>query len=875
MNIEDPLFSITNPIDTSYQEKEANALDAFKLEAAIKAGKKIVISNAIIVGDISLRFEAIEGEIVIEGSEIRGTVDFSFATFKQTVNFEQSTFLKDVSFLSAKMQGNVSLNGALFEGTANFYDFRISGIFYSIFETRNTQFKKGVNFEGASFGKKIEFHQTIFNEKAIFDHVQISGNVEFPGAEFKNGIQFSNATVNGIVFFRAELEGEGTVNEPAVIGGNIDFIQSSLLGIQANEVVFEQDINFVGANINGDVHFDDSTIKGNVNFNSAKIQGYAFFRNTKFIIDPGPESNALADFGAIIIDRSADFTDSEFNSKVTFNSSNIYGSAFFKGVKFLCEPEGNGFEVDFISASIGGNAEFDGAQFNGNVSFNSTKINGSAFFKKSIFLSNPELDFDSFVDFGSSVIGGSTEFTDSEFNGLVSFNGAKIQGGAFFHRAKFLCQPKSSAGIDVNFISATIDGNAEFDAVQFEGNVSFNSAKIQGSVFFVNVNFVSSVELEFFTNADFGATVVGGSAEFSNSEFNGIAIFNSCKIQGSAFFRGTKFLCTPKSRSELGVDFILASIEGNAEFNNALFKGNVSFYSAFIGGQAYFFSAAFESGGSDLVSFNLVKFFGEVYFSDARFDRNASFKGVQCHSDFYLQRTNFNKDVSFQNSSFKTIVFDDFEPLQFPKGVDMRGCYYDRIEPINYWKDLINAFNPYDRQPYSQLESTVRASGDDDLANRIYFERERGRAKWIKKHKTAHWRIELFKDKIFRFTTGYGVKTWLLMYYLIPLLAIGTFLFQQKGAVQIKDAGSSVQATTQLSVGDAFWLTLDSILPISIQSGSDWKASNQSIFKFKVFNNERIYFGLRYSDVATLFTIFGWVIIPIGLAGITGLLKKP
>jgi hypothetical protein len=146
----------------------------------------------------------------------------------------------------------------------------------------------------------------------------------------------------------------------------------------------------------------------------------------------------------------------------------------------------------------------------------------------------------------SAAIGRDAEFRKSEFNGNVSFYGAKIDGSAFFNEAKFLRQPEWERDLNVNFVGATIGRNAEFIRSTFNGNVGFGSATI------------------------------GGNAEFIDCRFNGNVSFDSAKIDGNAkiiestiFQREATFIGT-----SLGHDLYLGKtiFEEKVSFVNSDFK---------------------------------------------------------------------------------------------------------------------------------------------------------------------------------------------------------------------------------------------------------------------------------------------------------------
>ena len=74
----------------------------------------------------------------------------------------------------------------------------------------------------------------------------------------------------------------------------------------------------------------------------------------------------------------------------------------------------------------------------------------------------------------------------------------------------------------------------------------------------------------------------------------------------------------------------------------------------------------------------------------------------------------------------------------------------------------------------------------------------------------------------------------------------------------------SFMTGAQISHLEAFWVSLNIFLPIEIPSGANWKASSLII----------PYFGIKFTTFATFLNLAGWILVPVGVAGISGLLKR-
>jgi len=120
-------------------------------------------------------------------------------------------------------------------------------------------------------------------------------------------------------------------------------------------------------------------------------------------------------------------------------------------------------------------------------------------------------------------------------------------------------------------------------------------------------------------------------------------------------------------------------------------------------------------------------------------------------------------------------------------------------------------------------------------------------------------------DRFLFLLTGYGVRLNRLLFAVVFILMLGTFIFQFEGAVTLDIQPHSLMSShASLPGWDAFWVSLNTFLPIEIPSGADWKPSSQIIPVL----------GIKFTTFATLLDLAGWILVPVGVAGIAGLLKR-
>jgi hypothetical protein len=199
--------------------------------------------------------------------------------------------------------------------------------------------------------------------------------------------------------------------------------------------------------------------------------------------------------------------------------------------------------------------------------------------------------------------------------------------------------------------------------------------------------------------------------------------------------------------------------------------------------------------------------------------------------------------------------------------VDLRGFTYERISVD--LSDLLPLLTPFDRQPYSQLESALRKVGDDQRARGVYLRRRRAE----RRHKLHTGRPFAWAlDWLYKLTANYGIRPLRLIFFALALVLVGANLFEQEGALKpVKDQGTT-RCSIEFSEGVA--VSVHYFLPMEVPAGSGCAPSSaRSPFTVQ-FGSWSHTFWLSPSWYATTLRIVGAVLIGIGLAAVTGLLRR-
>ena len=412
---------------------------------------------------------------------------------------------------------------------------------------------------------------------------------------------------------------------------------------------------------------------------------------------------------------------------------------------------------------------------------------------------------------------GEASFVGAEFQKAVSFQRAEFKAGLYFAQPQ---NPPTTFGGEATFAGMNVGGQADFSGARFEQEATFDGAEIGGSFFFRPEG---KQRVEFGGEARFLRVKVGGQANFDEARFAKPAFFEAAVFSGSPFFREAEFSAP--------VSFVAARFQLAAEFQSAQFQKLLDF-------------------------------------SYARFEQEAHFAGAKFGDQLRLRDARMTT-LSFQEGGL-TAYFDE------KSKVDLLGCSYDRLE-IDGWRKLMDRQSEFNPRPWSHLEKVLRAAGQDRDADDVYLERRRveHKQKW-QRGEFGPWLL----DSLHALFANYGVRPYQLLYTPILILLLGTALFFHPDATHHESSGQtpsepqkltgnapdgtnpSNQEINEFTALDAARLSIRYFLPVEVPLATHWEASDKQ------------YGPLRFSDYATGMKLAGWILVPLGIAALTGLLRR-
>jgi uncharacterized protein YjbI with pentapeptide repeats len=829
--------AIETPAERAARTIQASWLQELPTAANRVIDAPIMIKNAIVEGPLDLRFATFNREVQLRYCEFLGEVDFSFSSFQKGVALTGSTFSKTAFFSGCQSRYTFKIEGAFFAEEASFLDLYVDGILVAA----GARFAK-VTFERARITKSAFFRAVWYKKKlsttrfageARFLDAQFEGRAEFDGAQFMGFADFSYVKVGGTALFRA------TLIEPTDADG-----WPVLLPIRF--------------------------WKG-VSFRSARFLGVADFRGSQF-------------------EQAASFRNMSASAELHCHNA-VFGEAFCRTV-FADEADFGGLQVEgtavFDGVSFRGPANFTRSHFKADVSFNTFVAEGRLH----------QAEFRAPADFSDSHVEGNFGGEGIRFYAAATLSRVRIDGNAHFQPVpdgKKVVTARFAG--PTTFIKLNIQGSLEAELAQFEGEVSFELAQVAGIVLLRAGLVEDEIKSPRFAGkANFLEARFHG-ADFAGAQFEGPTIFARTSFDGPVFFRAFRSGGRARStRFASYVDFVETKAKGRAEFTETEFAGYADFSRIEMLASSTFAGAHF----ADQASFNGARFAQTVSFEDTTFIGRADLSRMKVEGSALFQRADFSNKVDLRDSYIVSCFFrdeliegkDEQRRAEFTTAVDLRGFNYERIHAG--WERILDAMDPDDRQPYVTLEKYFRTSGHDRQAELVYLKRRHAERRRLA---SLSQRLGYLSQWLQWFLFNYGVRPFRLLGFSLGIVLLGLFMFSRPGAVVDKEskssaapaserlAGSSaqtasgrsetnqvtgVQATQPVDLNwtQALGVSLRLFIPIvEIPSGSRWAPSENQAPLFR-------YANLSFAGYATLHRIAGAILVPLGIAALTGLLYR-
>ena len=396
-----------------------------------------------------------------------------------------------------------------------------------------------------------------------------------------------------------------------------------------------------------------------------------------------------------------------------------------------------------------------------------------------------------------------------------------------------------------SFLNCEFGAEAGFLGATFGKGVTFDRILAQGCIFFQPDE--NGTPVVFSGPARFLSARIGKQASFRGVQFCGDANFGRIHFEGAAFFG---------SMAHPGKVFSTC-FEGTADFSSAFFDSDVQFEQVTFRRPVRFVGAHFTQN----VRFH-AQFEGKADFGSAVLERRASFQ------DSVFRNGAIFSDARAHVVLFRGALSDGVPPgenPQFEGRVDLRGFTYDRI--VVAWRELFERLAPYDLQPYEQLEAAVRANGDEWTAGDVYLARKQREVRYLWMER-RDWSRAAFWSLV-GVIARYGVRPVRLIILALFVVSRGTWVFSYPDAVVHRETTREGRDHLYLGWVDAAGVSLKQFLPVEVAVGRQWVPTDR-VFPF--LEGSPIPFS--FAAYATIHHLAGWVLVPLGVAALSGFLHR-
>jgi hypothetical protein len=415
-----------------------------------------------------------------------------------------------------------------------------------------------------------------------------------------------------------------------------------------------------------------------------------------------------------------------------------------------------------------------GARFASDLDLRDIHVEGRVWLDHSRFESTVSLvsaKFDKTLSLESSVFMGDVNLASSKFDGQLNASGATFEAGLIMNmltvgQALFLSKGARFVG-DVDLIGAQVRYLDASHAI-FVGDVNLAGAKIDGQLDARGATFEAGLNMN-------SLTVRQGLLLSDGARFVGEVNLAGAKLDGWLDASGATFVGN--------VNLMAAKIDGHLEASDARFGADVWLIFAEVGPLLNLSRAKVDMllDATGMTVAGELRLVGPLKWGD--------------HARFVLR--NARVGVLYDGEDAAT-GDDSHNPWPESGKLEINGFTYGRLgggagptelrpRPVGWYVDWLARDTRYAPQPYQQLASVFRASGDTAAANAVLYaarERERTEAREEFKRSKTKAGLSWLGLELLKWTIGYGLGG----RYFRALVPVGVLTFV--GAVVLWTSGA-------------------------------------------------------------------------------------
>lgn len=675
----------------------------------------------------------------------------------------------------------------------------------------NAVVEEEIDLSFATFDGEVTFAGTRFEKRVDLEGAHFKRHADFSRCHFAAGVTMRAAKADfDLLLIGARVSEGGFIG--VSVGRRFDATLAEF-GVRGGAKDREAGA-FVHASLRQAI-FKHATFHGGANFRGARVELALDLRGVRF----GGKTDFVGavvggEFACSPSQQGEEVRPTRFTGEAAFYRTSFHGIARFDKAVFedqaLFMACTFGDHALFEKASIAGKAAWMGSSVAGDLNLERAAFGAGAWFDSLRVTGDLVLRESIFLagaSFRHASIGGEAVAVGSRFGGDLDFSYARFAGPAYFHRGEG---------------PVWVLGSARFDWSVFERYLNMGGARLYGETSFLRAEIRDSLSFA-------GATRFGGTVSLWGASVAGMLSFVGAEFTGTANF------------TELTVG--RGAVWGGADQRPQRFPGNAVFVGARVG--------------------------AELDLAGVEFGGRADFAGVQVAGRTTFEGCRFDGELSLAGAGFTDLVFRRAlsrdrgeQPGQFHGDVRLVGTRYTRIQVA--YAELLQHVPDEGDEPFLYLEKVLRAMGNGADADEVYRLMRRRNGRRLKERSRLRW----LADAAYGALTGYGLRSDLLAYFSVGVLALGTFVFQLPGAVVPGDPPAGVAAApATVSVWEAAGVSLNQFLPLDIPSGDGWVPSDAGI----VIGSRPT---IAFRTYATFHTLCGYLLVPLFLAVVSGLLQR-
>ncbi len=376
-----------------------------------------------------------------------------------------------------------------------------------------------------------------------------------------------------------------------------------------------------------------------------------------------------------------------------------------------------------------------------------------------------------------------------------------------------------------------------------EGNVSADSALVPWLVAFENVELHGSFSA---TDSQFAREL-----KLTGKSVSGQVLLDGAQIGGALELQDSTFL----DRVSLsGIEVAGALFVDRSHFSHGFSLKNGTILGALQAFDTTFPCTGADCDGGDAVpSFWGAHIGGDLTLARTHFDGKVDASQLRVDRSLILDHAVFGGPANFGAGVVGNYFVVDAP--QFKKNVSLVQLRYgsisngeENLNDENTWRDLKKLFAncEFSSDIYSRLEEFFTGSGESDLANSVYIEEKiQERRRLSGAALIVNWTLYL--------TIAYGRHPALAFVWSLLFILIGTGVFYGEAGML------PTEADKPSSKYSAFWFSVDLFVPLTrLQAADRWVPKKERRYAWS-------YLRIHH--------LLGWVLIPLGVAALTGLIK--